>query len=94
MQIIIKDLNYNNEIKKETDGLTWISCNDFATNTQIFFPNEIAIEVGCNFASEDGGEIWDIDDVRHDIECYFTDYIESILESTIDFIEDYGDKVE
>ena len=94
MKLQIKDLDYNETIDKETDGLTWIDCDKFSTNTQIFFPDEIAIEVGCNYASENGGEIWDINDIRHDIECYFTNDIESILEKTIEFIQDYGDNVE
>ena len=94
MKLQIKDLDYNKTINKETDGLTWIECNEFSTNTQIFFPDEIAIEVGCNYASADGGETWDINDIRHDIECYFTNDIESILEKTIEFIQSYGDNVE
>ena len=93
MKIKIQDLNNNYIVEKETDGLPWIDC-DFETETCVFFPQEIAIEVGCNFASENGGENWDINNVRHDIECYFTNYIEGILDKTIEFIRDYGDDVQ
>lgn len=93
MKIKIQDLNNNYIVEKETNGLPWIDC-DFETETCVFFPQEIAIEVGFNFISENGGEIFGIDDVRHDIECYFTDYIESILEKTTEFIRDYGDDVQ
>lgn len=93
MKILIKDISNKEEICKQTDGITWIDCDKFETNTQIFFPDEIAIEVSCNFSSGDGEEVWNLSDIRHDIECYFTDYIENILDKTIEIIEDYGDTV-
>ena len=94
MKIKIKDIDSDITIEKETDGLPWIDCEDFKTETCIFFPQEIAIEVGCNFSSEKGGEIWNIDDIRHDVECYFTNYIECIIDKTIEYINDYGDEVQ
>ena len=92
MKIKIQDLNNNYIIEKETNGLPWIDC-DFETETCVFFPQEIAIEVGFNFVSENGGEVHDYGDVRHDIECYFTNYIEDIFDKTIELLESYGDAV-
>ena len=62
MTIKIEDINNNEIIEKETDGLTWIDSDNFETETCVFFPQEIAIEVGCNYSSTNGGEVFDIND--------------------------------
>lgn len=83
-------LKINNTII-ETDGTTWYDIDD-EVPTSLFIPSEIAIEVGMNFY-EGNGSVFNIDDIRHDIELYFTDSIENILEQTINIIRDYGDDV-
>lgn len=90
MNIEIKDIDNNDSIIKNTIGTQWIDC-DFETETCVFFPDEIAIEVSGYYTGEN--ETWNVKDIENDIKGYFDDYIYSILERTIEIIQAYGGDV-
>lgn len=94
MNLRIANLDDNREIRElSTTNIKFYDCFFEEQSFTIFFPDNIAKEIAEYYTESLEEDPYDIWDIREDVDNYFLDYSEVVIDKVIELIEKYGNKV-